>query len=66
MKRETFWTPYSQYEARAGQAFDVVRVITEADATHDDEVLPMYVIRFTDGTEIEAWPEEVLDDQLGA
>jgi hypothetical protein len=37
----------------------VVRQITEPDATHDAEVLPMYVIRFEDGVEIEAFPDEV-------
>lgn len=54
-----FHTPYEQYADREGQEFELVRTITEPDATHDAEVLPMYVIRFSDGVEIEAWPEEV-------
>lgn len=55
----TFNTPYEQYADRQGQEFELVRAITEPDASHDAEVLPMYVIRFADGEEIEAWPEEV-------
>ena len=58
-KRETFVTPFEQHADRRGQAFDIIGKITEPDATHDAEVLPMYRIRFADGTEIEAWPEEV-------
>jgi hypothetical protein len=57
--RTTFTTPFEQYRAREGQAFTVVRKITEADLEHDEESLPMYVIRFEDGAEIEAWPIEV-------
>jgi hypothetical protein len=55
----TFTTPYEQYASRNGQGFEFVRTISEPDSTHDAEVLPMYVIRFADGVEIEAWPEEV-------
>ncbi len=54
-----FTTLYEQHKGRIGQAFTIVRTITEPDETHDAEVLPMYVIRFSDGVEIEAWPEEV-------
>ncbi len=57
--RATFTTPYTQHASRKGQRFEVVRQITEPDATHDAEALPMYVIRFDDGAEIEAFPEEV-------
>lgn len=57
--RKTFTTPYSQYVDRDGQPFEVVRTITEPEPGFDAESLPMHVIRFEDGTEIEAWPEEV-------
>ena len=57
--RQTFQSSYEQYTERNGQRFTLVRVIEKADAKHDQEVLPMYVIRFEDGVEIEAWPEEV-------
>lgn len=62
--RTTFRTPYQQHAARDGQAFTVVRKITEPDDEHDEEVLPMYAIRFADGVEIDAWPEEVEDVPL--
>ena len=57
--RPTFHTPYEQFADRIGQKFTILREITEPDDTHDAEVLPMYVIRFEDGHEIEAWPEEI-------
>lgn len=58
--RKTFQSPYEQFESRIGQPFKVTGVITEADADHDAEVLPMFAIRFADGFETEAWPEEIL------
>ena len=60
MFRETFTTPYKQHRDRAGQPFDVVRIIDRPDAIHDTEALPMYRIVFRDGVEIDAWPEEVV------
>jgi hypothetical protein len=36
-----------------------LEVIDKPDKDHDEEVLPMYLIRFEDGQEIEAWPEEI-------
>jgi hypothetical protein len=59
--RSTFTTEFEQYADREGQRFEVLRVITTADATHDAEVLPMYRIRFPDGFETDAWPEEVIE-----
>lgn len=63
--RETFTTQTEQYGARNGQAFTVLRKITRRNATsadlqeYDLEVLPMYRIRFADGHETSAFPEEV-------
>ncbi len=57
--RPAFDSPYEQHRDRIGQPFTLVRTIDEPDETHDREVLPMYLIRFADGVEIEAWPEEV-------
>lgn len=63
--RETFTTQTEQYAARNGQAFTVLRKITRRNATaadlqeYDSEVLPMYRIRFADGHETSAFPEEV-------
>lgn len=59
MIRTTFTTPFDQHKDREGEPFTLVCVIDQPDQTHDAEVLPMYLIRFADGTEIEAWPEEV-------
>lgn len=58
--RTHFTTPYDQYADREGQAFTHVHTIDKPDADHDAEVLPMYTIRFEDDTEIDAWPEEVV------
>ncbi len=57
--RETFTTPYDQYAAREGQKFTMLKKITEPTDTIDEMALPMYRIRFEDGFETEAWPEEV-------
>jgi hypothetical protein len=63
--RETFVSPYDQYRDRIGQKFTVMRKITRRNITkaerteYDPEVLPMYKIRFADGFETSAWPEEV-------
>lgn len=57
--RTTFTTPYQQHADREGQPFEVLAKVTEPGDHHDAEVLPMYRIRFQDGTEVDAWPEEV-------
>ena len=57
MKR--FNSPYDQYRHRNGHIFEIVREITKPDKEHDAEVLPMFLIRFEDGLQIEAWPEEI-------
>lgn len=54
---ETFVSPYEQYKDRIGQHFEVLRPISVED--NDLECLPRWVIRFKDGAEIEAWPEEI-------
>jgi hypothetical protein len=59
MTSTTFQSPYEQYKERNGQGCKVVETITEPDATHDEEVLPMYRVQFEDGATIEAWPEEI-------
>ena len=63
--RDTFTTPFDQYRDRIGQTFEVLRKITKRNATaidraeYDLECLPMYKIRFADGHETSAWPEEI-------
>lgn len=62
--RSTYTTPFDQYTSREGEAFEVRGVITLPDEEHDAEVLPMFLILFSDGTAIEAWPEEVLENEI--
>lgn len=66
--RETFFTRTDQYRERNGQRFEVLRKITPWNMTdadreeYDTEVLPMYRIRFEDGHETSAFPEEIEAD----
>lgn len=57
-----FTSPYDQHADRIGQ---LATVISQVDPkTYDyDECGPLYLVRFADGTEIEAWPEEI-DSEL--
>jgi hypothetical protein len=55
---ETFWTPYTDHKDRIGQKFEVVRRVKEGEA--DLECLPLWIIRFEDGKEITAYPEEII------
>lgn len=55
---ETFSSPYSGYEKCQGQLFEVVGRC-QVDDEHDLEALPMWRIRFGDGVETEAFPEEI-------
>jgi hypothetical protein len=54
--RETFITPFEQDSHRIGHNFTVVRELTDDERNPD--VGTMYRIRFEDGGEIDAWPEE--------
>lgn len=54
-----FQTTDSDLARRNGQAVEVVGAITEPDAYHDEEVLPMYLVRFPDGFETEVWDDEL-------
>lgn len=54
-----FSSPYEQYNNRNGQSFELIKVIDIPDENHDAEVLPMFLIRFEDGVEIEAYFEEI-------
>ena len=49
---------YSDSKKFNGQTFEVVRRCTTKDG-FDLEVLPAWVVRFQDGTELQAFPEEV-------
>lgn len=58
--RQKFKASFDQYRERDGQKFTLIGVVDTPDERHDAEVLPMFKIRFEDGYETEAWPEEVL------
>lgn len=47
------------FTGREGQEVTILWTITHPDATHDEEVLPMYVARFSDGHETELFPDEI-------
>lgn len=57
---EEFWTPYTDYKHKIGEKFHVVRRLTTDDC--DKECLPQWIIRFEDGTEIQAYPEEIIEE----
>lgn len=53
-----FTSPYEQYAERRGQKAVVIDEVNPYSFDYD-EVGAMYTIRFEDGTEISAWPEEI-------
>lgn len=61
--RATFQTPYEGMREYVGRAF---RILSVHDHSTDPEVIDedageLYRIRFDDGVEIDAWPEEIFD-----
>lgn len=57
-KTGTFAAKYDQHAERNGQTFTVLGAVDPS--THDaDECGEMFTIRFADGVQIDAWPEEV-------
>lgn len=55
----TFTTTDTEHAHRNGSQCTIIRTISEPDDTHDTEALPMHVVRFADGVEIEAFDDEV-------
>jgi hypothetical protein len=66
--RERFVSPFEQYADRVGQRFTVVRQTQALKPAADEEdgAEDMYLIRFEDGTEIEAFGHEVCVWDAGA
>lgn len=56
-----FVTPYEEYWDREGEAFEVVGRCAEPDT--DLCVLPMWLIKFQDGTTVGAYPEEIIESE---
>jgi len=61
-----FRTQFEQHSALNGQVFDVLQEIDAASARFDEEVLPMFEIRFDSRVVIEAWPEELTGKEVEA
>lgn len=59
-----FWSQSGDYEKFIGKPFSVVGRVKEYDDQHEDgaelECLPMWKIRFEDGTQIDVFPDEVI------
>ena len=57
-----FWSPFGNYKDREGQSFEVV----ERCKTENQELctLPMWNIKFEDGTVIGAYPEEIIPREM--
>ena len=57
-----FWSPFSDYKARVGQNFEVVERCSTKDS--DLSSLPMWNIKFQDGTIVGAYPEEIIPSEM--
>ena len=57
-----FQSPYVDHKYLTGQKFEVVERCTEKD--FDLCVLPMWRIKFADGTVIAAYPEEIIPSEI--
>jgi len=53
-----FTSPYDQYREHNGKTATLLGEVDRATIDYS-ETGPLYNIRFEDGTEIEAWPEEI-------
>lgn len=59
VKADTFWTPFTDYQDKIGQPFTILRRVDELDC--DLCALPQWHIILADGTEIDAYPEEIFE-----
>ena len=58
MKKAIFVTPYDQYSHLSGLEVEVIKPVNPS--TYDkDEAGTLWIIRFDDGKEIQAWEEEL-------
>jgi hypothetical protein len=63
IKKEAFQSPYEQYVHRNGEKFEIIGEVSR-EMTDYDEVGPLWHIKFPDGQQIHAWPEEIFENQL--
>ena len=54
-----FWTPFTQYKDKIYQPFTIMRRVDELDC--DLCALPQWHIQLWDGTELDAYPEEIFE-----
>jgi hypothetical protein len=59
---KTFQSPYDQYVKHIGKTFEVLS-ITPPDKDNKEAGI-LYKIKLSDGEVIEAWPEEVLTEEI--
>lgn len=57
-----FWSPFGDYNDRMGQKFKVIGRCSTEDS--DLSSLPMWNIKFGDGTVIGAYPEEIIPSEM--
>jgi hypothetical protein len=57
-RKGIFTSPYDQYADRIGQEYKLIREIPHKEFDYR-EIGKMYIIQFPDGTQIDAWPEEL-------
>jgi len=56
---DSFWTPFEDYKDKIGQRFEILRRVDEQNC--DLCALPQWHIMLEDGTEIDAYPEEIYE-----
>jgi hypothetical protein len=56
---ETFNTPYEDCSEYNGQKYEIVRRASYVNGDCDMENLPQWIIKFEDGKEINAYPEDI-------
>jgi hypothetical protein len=59
-----FKTEYSDMKRHNGKIVTVVKIIDKPDEYHDEDCLPMYVVQTDSLEEFEAYPEELLRENL--
>lgn len=63
-----FWSMGGDYKEYIGKSFEVIERVPEYDNEHKDgadlECLPMWKIRFSDGKEIDAYPDEIIEREM--
>lgn len=57
--KDTFNTPYEECSEYNGQKYEIVRRASYVNGDCDMECLPQWIIKFEDGKEVNAYPEEI-------